>query len=254
MVDGSAESRRHFLKKAAVVGGVAWAAPALTAVPAGAVPGSQEPCRCDASAYGLRIKIPILGIDNIYGASPPNGPGNTPHCAVVAFSQLNFNTPVPNVHLGLVVTANLVCGYSDSSCVGKATVARLDINLLSNNTLVLPSVHIFGTNNTLSTSAGVSCPCHRDNQYLLERLQAQVRVGTFNTTVNLAASNSCNFDPLAPFLPPVLPHILTLNERTCQGHRETVNALHLNVLGIVEVIAAHSTAHSNTCDCLPACS
>jgi hypothetical protein len=250
------ESRRRFLKKAAVVSGAAWAAPVLTAMPAaGAAAGSPRPCNCHASAYGIRIKIPILGIDQIVSPSPAVPPGGQ-NCLVTAFAFASgrFNVTFPPLRPALTVSADVVCASADASCQGAAHVNNLDINFLSNNTNLVPSIHIHGTNNTLSTSAAVHCPdCHRENHFQLEHLTADIKVGTLPTIhVNLIDHIPCNFNPLALVTPP-LPHILTLNERTCSSNRETVNALHLDVLGIVEVIVSHSVADSNVCDCNPAC-
>src|SRR6266513_1942226 len=105
---GHRDSRRDFIKKGAVAGGLVWAAPAVLAInkAAAQVGGSPAPCTCTASAFGLQVIIPSLSIDQ------------TVPCAT---GLVTIGQP------GLRVFATVACGTANG-CSADASLANLKID------------------------------------------------------------------------------------------------------------------------------
>lgn len=219
------EDRRELLKKGALGGALVWATPSVATLSRAAgqtaTPAPPGECDCRASAFGLRVVIPALGIDQTLGVGG---------CVAEA-----------GVTVGAVGTATVkakaVCGNtstSGTSCSASASIAELDVVV---GPALLPTLTVSAT--VLTSSASGSCdPCATTGTSSLASLKVN------NIAVNV--TGACNLDALNLGL-------VKVNEQTCSGGTLSVNALHVNVAGIVEVIAAHSQAAAAGCPCI-ACS
>ena len=205
--------RRDFLKKSIVAGAVVWGAPAVTSLPGGkAWAQSYDDCLCTADAYGLRIIIPILGFDQTFGVD-----GSLVNVAPIAI-------PV----VGGSVAATAVTGTDSSSaggaCAASASIATLNLQV---GPTLAPILTVAAQ--VITSQASASCPpCGTAGSSLLAGLQVN--------GINITALSTCNNDVLNLGL-------VVLNEQTCDSDGNlTVNAIHITVPGVIEVIAAHSVA------------
>ncbi len=129
----------------------------------------------------------------------------------------NITVGVP----GLSVFASAICG-DVTGCAATASIANLKVE-----TSAL-SVHA----TVLRSAASASCtPCNTTGDSQIANLKinnAQVSIGT------------CNLSLLG---------LVVVDEQTCVGDTLSVNALHILVPGLIEVIAAHAGAGATGCPC-----
>lgn len=215
-------SRRDFVKKSLAVGAVVWSAPVVTSMPGGRAWAQQYPgCACNADAYGLFVSIPALAIEQTFGVGG---------C-------------VANVNQGSSPTASVVattvCGTSFSTvnagCSAEATIATLDVIVGPKAT---PTLRVRA--GVLLTTASASCsPCGTTGDFsaAFVTVSGSLVGGTINVNVGAACNTS------------IAGGIVVVNEQTCDGNQLNVNALHINVPGVIEVIAAHSAAGAENCPC-----
>jgi hypothetical protein len=211
--------RRRFMKRAAAVGGVAWAAPVLTSVSPALANGS--PC-CTADATGLIVRVPPNGdlVDAVFDTGPDPCVGEV-------------DTGTINTAFGtLLVQATVVCAEESSPdggpCRASASIATLDVTGTALPTLVNP---IGATALTSAASATCATDCSTNGSSSV----ASLTLG--GIAQNVAA---CNLSLLG---------LVTVNEETCSGDRLVVRALHILIPNIIEIIAAESSAGAVGCPC-----
>lgn len=221
---GPDTGRREFLKKSLVTGAVLWSAPAVTTLPGGkAWAQTYGVCNCNASAYGLFVSIPALGINSFFGEDT---------CLA--------NVPVGNINTGPYVQATTVCGADFSSvnagCSAEATIATLTVRV---GPRLAPTLLVNAT--VLLTTASATCaPCNTTGDFSIASLT--VGGSLVGGTINVNVNNACNLDVANLGL-------VIVNEQTCNGDTLSVNALHVQVPGVIDVIAAHSEAGATGCAC-----
>lgn len=208
-------TRREFLKKGAAAGAVTWAAPAILSLPAGRAWAQYGGCPCTANAFGLHVIIPSLGINDMFGVGGCE--------ATVAQGAPGTAT----------VAATAVCSSADSDgsedlCAAEASVAGLNVVVgdpLTPDLTVMASV--------LTSSARASCEqCGTAGGSSIASLAVD------GTTIPV--SGACNLN---------VGGLVIVNEQTCAGGTLSVNALHVTVPGVAEVIVAHSEAGAQSCPC-----
>lgn len=211
--------RRDFLKKSLVAGAVVWGAPAVTSLPGGrAWAQTYAQCLCNGDAYGLRVIIPLLGFDQTFGVD-----GSVVNTGTIALPGLGS------------VAATVVTGNDGSSvdgaCFGQASIATL--NLIVGSTIA-PALRV--TAGVITSQATATCPpCGTTGTSSIANASAS---GTLlgGGSIDLDAIAGCNTDVLNL-------GIIVINEQSCDANGNlTVNALHITVPGVVEIIAAHSVA------------
>lgn len=215
--------RRDFLKRSLVTSAVLWSAPVVTSLPGGkAWAQTYESCTCGAEAYGLFVSIPLLGVSQYFGED-----------TCVANANVGNNTVAR-------VRATTICGADfdsvDAGCSAEATIATLNVRV---GPLAVPTLTVAA--NVLLTTASAACaPCGTIAGFSLASLTVGGTLvgGPINVNVNAA----CNLDVAGLGL-------VIVNEQTCNGPTRSVNALHITVPGIIEVIAAHSEAGATGCPC-----
>ncbi|MEX2556719.1 MAG: choice-of-anchor P family protein [Actinomycetota bacterium] len=205
--------RRDFLKKSIVAGAVVWGAPAVTSLPGGrAWAQTYGECSCNGDAYGLRLIIPALGLDQTLG---------------VDGSLVNVS-PIAIPVVGGSVAATAVTGLDGSSvngaCFGRASVATLDLQV---GPALAPILTVAAS--IITADASASCPpCATSGQSSIANLVVN------GITVN--ATSACNNDVLNLGL-------VVINQQSCDAEGNlTVNAIHITVPGIIEVIVSHAVA------------
>ena len=214
------EGRRDFLKKSLATGAVLWAAPAVSSLPGGRAwaqtyPPPPPPCSCTASAYGLFVSIPPLGVFQTFG---------DPTCLA--------NTGTIGVAGTATVAATVVCGEAPDNatpCDAVASIATLDV--VVGNPLA-PTLELHAV--TIQAVASTSCPCASS----LSSTIAQLTVNNVNVNV----TGACNLDVLGLGL-------VTVNRQSCDGTLNIVDALDINVPGILTLTAAHAEADGTGCPC-----
>lgn len=232
-------SRRAVLRRGAVVGGsLVWAAPAVQSISRTALadhngtphdPTDPDAC-CTADAFGLRVRIPLLGVDQTLGEDG----------CVADPGPLTIGDP-----LVAAVTVRIVCGESASPaggpCVANASIAELGI--VVEDAPLLPPV--FSLNATVlgSEATAVCDPCDVSGSSTI----ASLSVNGVAADVNDLLGN-CNVDILA-LLGLSVAGSVTFNRQQCVGDTLTVDALYVNVLDTIEVIAARSQAQADNCPC-----
>jgi hypothetical protein len=222
-------NRRDFLKKSLAAGAVVWSAPVVTSLPGGRAWAAQyRDCTCTGDAFGLRVKIPLLSIDQTFGVD-----------GCVA------NVSVGNATVA-AVTASAVCASDASSvnggCSGLAQIASLDVRAGS---AALPTLTVSATILEATASSLCEPPCSTTGNSTIARLTIG---GTLVPGgLQVIATSGCNNDILNLGL-------IVFNEQTCDGNLLNVNALHITVPGVIEVIASHAEAGVDVpaCPC-PAC-
>ena len=216
---GSLTSRRDFLRKSAVVGGVAWAAPAIATIAASPV-GAQTlyacpACgHCAAEATGLRAAGLAVGV--------ASGSG----CQCVLDANLGAG------QLGSAA-ADVVCGKADSAtCTASALVTGARIRVAQNAFLEASLL-----------SSCVQCGTGASQVLDLDLVTSTLGV---ETRTDVAVTGGCN-ERISLLGGTV---VIVLNEQTCSNGTLTVNALRVTALGI-DVIAAQSRAGGANCPCTP---
>lgn len=237
-------SRRTVLRRGAVVGGsLVWAAPAVQSLSRTALaqtngtpvePPPDGDC-CTADAFGLWVSIPLLGINQTLGV---NG------CVAEAEAAV-IGDPVT-----AQVTAKAVCGSATSPtggpCQAEASIAELDVVVL--DTELLPAQ--FELHATVLTSqATATCdPCDVRGSSTIASLTVAASGIGHTVDVN-ALATACNFDVLGLLGLSSLGTV-TFNRQQCGTDGTlTVDALYINVLDTIEVIAARSQARADGCPC-----
>lgn len=234
-------SRRSVLRRGAVVGGtLVWAAPAVqsisrTALAAGTPVDPADDC-CTADAFGMRVELLLLGL------GPETFIGR-PDCTIV--SEATVGTLAGEVF----VTADGVCSTVDSPaggpCTGSASVATLDIQYKD----VLGISQLRVQAETLTADATATCdPCSVRGTSTIQSLAlsgALVLGGPITVDASVLAS-ACNLDVAGLGL-------VKVNEQTCDNGRLMVNALHVNVAGVLDVVASHAEAEVIGQDCCMVC-
>ena len=225
-------SRRTFIKRSLVAGAVVWSAPAVTSLPAGrAWAKTYRTCSCTSSAYGLRVIIPLLSIDQTFGVD-----------GCVADTGTLGATGTATVH------ATAVCGSdtsgTDVNCSAQATIATLDV-LVGTVTTLTPNgtLHLQATVLEADASAVCGqCLSPTGSSTAATASVAGTALGTHSGGVTINVAADCNTDVLGLGL-------VKVNEQVCNPDNSlSVNALHIRVPAtgtpIVEVIVAHAQAGS----------
>ena len=232
-------SRRTVLRRGAVVGGsLMWAAPAVQSIsrtafaqdpgtPVQPPPGPDDCCTADA--FGLRVSIPLLGVNVTLGED-----------GCVADPAITLGDP-----LTASVTARLVCGNASSPaggpCTANASIAELDVVALD-LPLVPPQFSLSAR--VLTSQATANCdPCAVTGSSTIASLS--INGNTLNVNDILG---DCNVDILDMLGLGGLGSV-AFNRQTCQGDTLTVDALYINVLDVIEVVAARSMAQADNCPC-----
>jgi hypothetical protein len=221
--DVAHRSRRDFLKRSAVAGAVVWAAPAVTSIPAGRAWSQtyEEPCVCTASGFGLRIVVPLLGIDQTYDTGAADPP------------VLDVDTGVLNLPIGtLRVQARVITANdgvpAEGGCHATASLAGLLIMGTALPLLIRPIRAA-----TLASEAHARCDdCNTGGASVIAGLQ----IGAATIPVGV-----CNLG---------VAGVVTVNEEFCADGMLNVNALHVNIPGVVEIIVAHTEAGATNCSCV----
>jgi hypothetical protein len=220
-------SRRDFLKKSVAVGAAVWAAPTVMSLPAGRAWAQQYPvCNCSADAYGLFVSVLGQEVGTF---------GQATSCLLPA-------GPVGIAETALV-TANLVCGSASSSVDGSCNAAA---GLVSSVDIVIgpslaPTLRVQAS--VLTSQASASCPpCSTQGTSSVATLT--VSGSLVGGTISLNAVSTCNLDVGGLGL-------VIVNEQTCDADTLSVNALHVTVAGIAEVIVGHAEAGATGCGCVP---
>ena len=219
-------SRREFLKKSAVVGGLAWSAPAIASLPAGRAWAQTYPpvCTCTASAFGMRITIPPIGFDQTYDTGNADPP-------VVSVDTGSIDL---GVLLGTIrVQANVVTAATgvppQGGCHG---VAALDFLRISGTALPL----IVRPIQTAEIAAEAHASCDGCNTGGGSSI-AGLLIGTPPVIIPIGV---CNLS---------VAGLVVVGEQFCTDDVLTVNALHVNIPGIIEVIVGHAEAGATDCPC-----
>jgi hypothetical protein len=216
-------NRRDFLKKSLAAGAVVWSAPVVTSLPGGrAWAQTYHQCACNADAFGLFVNIPLIGVNNYYGVDT---------CPV-------------DVTLGNAtqakVRATAICGADFSTvnggCSAEASLATLVVNL---GPAATPTLRV--STGILLTTASAACnPCGTTGGF--SAAFVTVSGSLIGSTIHVPVSTACNL---------TVGGIVTVNEQFCNGDSLNVNAVHINVPGVAEVIVAHSAAGATGCACTP---
>lgn len=228
-------SRRTVLRRGAVVGGsLVWAAPAVQSISRAALasnhgtpvdpPPPLGDC-CTADAFGLRVAIPLLGIAPVtFGAA---------NSSVVS---ADVGSIVPLVG-GARVQATAINGnaaeQAGGPCVGTASVA--DINVQLQATLVTLNLSATVISTSATATCGDNCTVTGSSSIASLTLNGQTL-----DVPNLLSQ--CNVDLLGLGL-------VTFNRQVCNGDTLTVDAININVLGLLQVVVARSVAQGNGCAC-----
>jgi len=231
-------SRRDFIKKSVAAGAIIWSAPVVTSLPGGRAWAAYRFCSCTSNAYGLRVIIPTIGLDQIYGVD-----GCLADTGVLG---------VPNT---VTVQATVVCGSDtsgqDVNCIANADIATLDI-IVGAVTALTPNGTVRVRASVLHADASSVCGTCASPVGHSSAASASLAGTLVGGTIGINVGTSCNLD---------VAHlgIVKVNEQTCDANsRLGVNALHVRFPAtgtpLVEVIAAHADAGSvrsdgSTCAC-----
>ena len=216
------QTRRDFIKKGAMVGGVAWAAPTILSMSSAHAQTALYQCcpDCRAAATGLRVNLPLV---NPVSFGVATGPSQT--CAVVT-------------NVGNVLAAGVACGSANSQqCTATGELVA------DPNTPGQPaSVNVGGV---VLITASV--------------LRGQVRCGPnglegSSTIVALTINgNPVTLTSNCQSVISITGATITLNEQTCNNGRLTVRALHVVVPGLgIDVVAGEASAGAPGCTCVAA--
>ncbi len=206
--------RRDFLKKSLVAGAVVWGAPAVTSLPAGrAWAQTYERCICAGNAFGLGLSL-LGGPMQFFG---------------VDGSLVNVG-PIAIPTVGGSVAATAVTGSDTSSegggCSGTASIATANVVV---GPAITPILTVAAT--VISSQASANCvPCGTTGSSSIASL-------TVNG-ISVNVTGACNLNVLNLGL-------VFVNEQSCNvndGGTLSVNAIHVVVPGIINLILAHSEA------------
>jgi hypothetical protein len=212
------QSRRDFLRTTAKAGAVVWAVPVITTVNAGPAwaqtagtgPPPPQEC-CTASAYGLRVIIPLLSIDNTLGVDG---------CVV--------DTGVLGSAAVATVRATAVCGETSKPAGGPCTATASVASL----TVTAGTTTIAATVLGASASAACSPNCNTAGDAQIVSLNLNGQVINVGTGPNFGIAG-----------------IIVFDEQICSSGLLTVNALHITIPGVVEVIVSHTVVGAQNCAC-----
>jgi len=214
------DSRRDFLKKSIIVGAAVWTAPAVISLPGSRALAASPVCECSASGYALSVKLLTLA-PIVLGQS-----------SVCVLGPLPIG--LPNV---ASVNASIICS-SVVGCQDTSDVASVDVTVGLD---AAPTLRINAT--VLESQATADCnACNTTGRSLIASL-------TVNNTNVTAASLTCNNDILATLGLGALGSLI-FDEEVCTGDSLSVNALHLTVPGIIDLVVAHSEASATGCPCI----
>lgn len=224
-------SRREVMRRGAVIGGAAaWAVPTVQTIglrAAGAATGTPQPACCHSSAFGLRVQIPALGIDETFGVGG----------CLADTGQIGDPATAS-------VRATAVCGNTDNSdggpCEGTASIATLEVIVGEEPLTGVSTLEVAAETLTSQASAPCAPGCGTTGGATIQSL-----------TVNgdgVTVTGTCNFDVLGAVGLGSLGEI-TFNRQQCEGDTLNVDSLYLNVLDTILVSAAHSEAGADNCGC-----
>lgn len=224
MEQHSEHTRRDFIKKGAMVGGVAWAAPTILSMgTAHAQTALYECCpNCQAAATGLRVDTVLL---NPVSLGVATGPTQT--CAVAAT-------------VGSVASTGVACGAANSeqcSASGELVGSNSDPNAFT--TIDIPGL--------VAIRAQVLRGEVRCGPNGLEGSSTIVGLTINGSPVSLASNCQLTIS--------LLGVTITVNEQTCRNGRLTVRALHVEALNVADVVVGEAVAGAAGCRCVeaPAC-
>lgn len=214
------QTRRDFIKKGAMVGGVAWAAPTILSMGAAHAQTALYECcpGCQAAATGLRVDPPLLSPVSFGVAT---GPSQT--CNPVAVTG--------------IIDAGVACGAAnDSQCtasgelVGSATDPDVPATITVGGVVITATV-----------------------------LRGEVRCGPSGLEgSSTIAGLTINGDPITlatncQLVISIAGVVITVNEQSCDNGRLTVRALHVSApLADTDVVAGEAIAGAPGCNCVAA--
>lgn len=214
-------SRRDVMKRGAMVGGaVLWATPVVQSLNTPAFAQTVYGCPCNARACALRIS----GLINLEACG-------TPECVATASATASGV-------VGGTANATVLCATFESqagannACDASASVATLDISGLTVAGLVGPlAIHA----TVLTSSVSAPCDC------------GPATTGGDIATLTIQGINALTLQGRATLS--ALGILVAIGEVTCQGGVTTRRALHINVLGLLDVVVAEASAGAPNCPC-----
>lgn len=213
------QTRRDFIKKGAMVGGVAWAAPTILSMSSAHAQAALYECcpDCRAAATGLRVDLPLLDPVSFGVATGPSQ-----NCLVAAT-------------VGNVLAAGVACGSANNDqCTATGALvadpntagqpARIDVaGVVVITASVLQGQVRCGPNGLEGSSTIVGLTINGGSVTLTSNCQSVISIG-------LAT--------------------VTLNEQTCQNGTLTVRALHVVVPSLgIDVVVGEAVAGAPGCRC-----
>ena len=217
-------TRRDFIKKGAMVGGVAWAAPTILSVGTAHAQTPLYQCcpTCTASATGLRVNLPLLAPVSLGVATGPSQTCN------------------PVTVIGTVINTGTACGSANSAqCTASGELVGSPTNPNATTTITVGTVLI---------SARVLRSQVRCGPNGIEGSSTIVGLVVAGTPITLATNCQLTIN--------IAGVIVRVNEQVCNNGRLTVRALHVSsaLLGI-DVVAGEASAGAPGCACVaaPAC-
>lgn len=215
------QTRRDFIKKGAMVGGVAWAAPTILSMSSAHAQTALYECcpNCRAAATGLRVDLPII---NPVSFGVATGPSQT--CLVAA-------------NVGTVLALGLACGSANSDqCTATGALvanpntpgqpARLDVAGIVITATVLQGQVRCGPNGLEGSSTILALTINGSSVTVAPNCQSVISIG-------LAT--------------------VTLNEQTCSNGTLTVRALHVAAPSLgIDVVVGEAVAGAPGCRCVAA--
>lgn len=214
------QTRRDFIKKGAMVGGVAWAAPTILSMgTAHAQTALYECCPgCQAEATGLRVDPPLLSPISFGVAT---GPSQT--CNPVSVSG--------------IIESGVACGAAnDSQCTASGELVGHPTDSTVPATITVGGVVITAT----VLRGEVRCgPNGLEGSSTIAGLTIDGDPITLATNCQLVIS--------------IAGVTVTVNEQTCNNGRLTVRALHVSAPAIgTDVVAGEAVAGAPGCTCVAA--
>lgn len=215
-------TRRDFIKKGAMVGGVAWAAPTILSVGLAPAHALYQCCpNCDAAATGLRVKLPLVVNPIAFGVS--DGPGEVCN---------------PVTATGTVINAGVACGSAnDANCTASG-------ELVGNPGQTVPAVITIGGVVISATVLRGEVHCGPNGL-----------VGSSTITGLTVNGQPITLASNCQLVLNVAGVRIAINEQTCNNGRLTVRALHASVDlagAVTDVVAGEATAGAPGCKCVAA--
>ena len=216
------DSRRDFLKKSVLAGGLVWAAPAVSTVTASGAQAAGTPVAacCRSSAFGLQVSL-LGGTPQTFGVGG---------CVATVDLKAGGTALLPAV----TVKASTVCGNSSSPAGGPCTASASLVNLEIGGTALATTFPGGIAASALSSTTAADCQaCRTTGTSTLVGL----RVGLTNVSAGV-----CNLNLLG---------LVAVNEQVCNADGIlTVNALRVTVPGVINLIVAQSQAGAPGCACI----